>query len=362
MNITPITTVPVPVAVAELIADTNGMQFNLNGQHVPLAVRAQRELGAIAGLTATRMRGLAQSGGLHFVDQMRGSPTRTLFCTLQGDQIIAVAPRPTKPIDSVQIMGDLERQGFSIPMRRRADGCFEATKLTSDGIRIGNDIYHAGIAVGVDIAGHQFPTVDIYAERQVCTNGQTITISEQDRRVPLHHDTDGSANADALIAHVAAWSEQGMPERSIARLEVAARTPASFHEVVSLFNLAKSPEIVGLRRSPGVTQRRVTTIVDDVFGGMLGDYQQRLGVASLNEIPKRERRFLATETSVAGIINLATELSTFYVDRQGGGSRLSSWWNALMSRPYDLEGVATTNIPAPARWLGGRTAATANAN
>lgn len=359
MNIPTITTIPVPVTDAELVADANQMQFSVNGQRFPLAARAQRELGSITGLAAGRMRGLAQAGGMRFAEQMRGSQTQTLFCALQDHQIVAVAPRPTKPIDGAQIMGDLERQGFAIPMRRRADGCFEATKLTSEAIHIGNDIYHAGVAVDVDLAGHQLPTVDIYAERQVCINGQTIAISEQDRRVPLHHDTDGSANADALIAHLAAWSEQGMPEHTIARLEVAAQTPASFHEVVSLRNLTTSPDIVGLRR-PGLTQRRVTTIVDDAFGTMLGDYQQRLGVASINEIPKRERRFLASETSVAGLINLATELASHHVDRQGGGFRLSSWWNALMNRPYDLEGVATTTVPAPARWLGNRTTAAAN--
>lgn len=361
MNTSPITTVPVPVTEAVLEADRHQMQFTASGQRFPVAPRAQRELATIAGLTPNRMRGLAQSGGIDFADQLRGSQTQMLFCGIQGNQIVAVSPQPTKAINSVQVMTELDRLGFAIPMRRCADGCFEATKLTSDAIHIGGNVYHAGIAVGVDLAGHQLPTVDVFAERQVCTNGQTITISEQERRVPLHHETDGSVNASALIDHVSTWSAQGMPEWAIARLEVAAKTPASFNEVLSLFSLAKSPEIVGLRRSAGVSQRRVTTITDDAFGQMLGNYQQRLGVASPNEIPKRERRFLASETSVAGLINMATELWTHHVDRQGGGSRLSSWWNALMNRPYDLEGVATTTVPAPTWWLrGNRRSAAAN--
>jgi hypothetical protein len=150
---------------------------------------------------------------------------------------------------------------------------------------------------------------------------------------------------------MSAWSDQEVPERILTRLSVAAETPASYAEAESLQNLIRSPDLIVMRRSQDPSQRRITTHADDAFDEIFGDYRTRYGVASLKEIPKRELQFLATNTSVAGLVNLSTEIWTHYDLHRAGSEKLNNWWNQLIGRKYNLEGVDKNNVPLPDRWL-----------
>ncbi len=72
--------------------------------------------------------------------------------------------------------------------------------------------------------------------------------------------------------------------------------------------------------------------------------------ACMGEIPSRDLAFLPSETSVAGLVNLATEIST-HIIRNREGERLVAWWNHLLGGRYDLEGLDQPGRTLPARWI-----------
>ena len=350
MNIAPVTTRRISLTGASLTADKDHLFLESDGERLPLSGRASKEMSTLTGLTHKRMFEHATMGGIDLSLQMRGSNTTSLACGIQENAVIAVTSGVPLALEGAQILEYFGQQAYSLSGHDISDGRLVATKVTSQDVRIGSDPYRTGHAIDIDLAGHTPPTTHHYVLRQICANGQTLSLSQESRRVP-QHDEDGAVYAHALAEHLSAWARQGIPDQLINRLQVAAETRASFSEVMGLFQIARSREIVGIRNSIASTPRQVETYADQAFDQMFGDYRARLGVGSLNEIPVRDLHYLPSETTVAGVINLATEMTSHFVPRHRGGTKLTTWWNHLMGGKYDLEGLSMTPVPLPARWM-----------
>ncbi len=225
-----------------------------------------------------------------------------------------------------------------------------ASRITTRGRMIGGDEHHTGISVVIDLAGHDLPTAIDYLLRQICSNGATITVSREDaRRIPSY-DSDADMDAASVARHLSMWASASasVPQRLLDRLTVAAATTASFDEVSRLETLLRGPDCEVLRTGGG-DERRVTTIADSAIEGFRGDFRTSLGVASLKEIPKADQRLLPAQVSVFGLFHLGSEVGTHYARNRTRS--LKTWWDSLLSRRFDLEGVAPWTERIPARWL-----------
>lgn len=337
----------------------------IQGNHRwPLEPRAIEETARLTGLRKNRLVQLAEPG----MDLRRilvGPSEQTLYLSLSQatNTVAAVSIRKPMPINVTEILELADTLGYrpDIPnmpnqpgVRREHQNASDAylglVRLDDKPFLIAGDRYRSGSKVGIDLAGHARPSVNLYLERQVCENGQMIQVGNQERLVP-QYDNDGGVNAATLGRHLEAWNTIGLPDDVMSRLTIAANTAASYGEVLGLHQLIKSPEIVGLRRSQRFSQRSVSTLADEAIEQMLGDWRARTGVAALSEIPRRDLRFLPSETTVAGLINLATECATWYVNRSGGNTTFQRWWNRMIQRTYDLERAVPRTMALPARWI-----------
>lgn len=355
----PIVTHQIPVAGATLFAEQIQphahaplrMQLQHGSSRWPLNPRAKAALAQATGLRLGRMEAIAKTG-MELSRYLIGPNEQHLWISTHEQQNTAIAVSTSKPtpIAVNDVVDYANSRGYTFDVRNSTDGRMRFQRLDDKEFYIAGDRYRSGTNVDFDAAGHDLPSANVYLERQICLNGQVIQIAHEERLVP-QYGADGGLNAGMLVDHLEAWSGAGLPEPIQLRLAKAAGTAASYAEVIGLHQIIKSPEIVGLRRSRFRSQRSINTIADHAIDRMLGDWRARTGVAAIGEIPRRDLRFLPSETTVAGLINLATEVATHYVDRAGGNTAFQRWWNRMIQRRYDLEGVADRSMTLPARWI-----------
>lgn len=332
-----------------ITASSQQLFLEAGSERLPLSARAEANVATLTGLTPSRLQSLAEAGGVQVPDLLRGTRIDSLAISVHQGEVIAIGDRLPKAIDADQIMEFIDQGRYKVVDPLVADGRLHATTLTSDDLLIGGEAHRFGHAVEIDLAGYALPQMRHFVERLICANGATIAVSVSNRRIP-QFDVDGGVNARTLTDHVQAWSRQGTPDGVVRRLDAASKTAASLAEVLSLQHITRAPDLAGLRISSGSDTRLVETRADPAFAEMLGSYQSRLGVASLSEIPRRDLAFLPSETSVAGLVNLATEITSHFIPHRQG-ARVTAWWNHLLGGRYDLEELGHQGRSLPARWI-----------
>ena len=79
------------------------------------------------------------------------------------------------------------------------------------------------------------------------------------------------------------------------------------------------------------------------FRAMVGDYESRYGIASIEALSVKRQRMLQASCRVYDLINFATEIATHHAPPVAAG-RLQAWLGSTITEEFDLEGTAT-NVP-----------------
>ena len=336
---------------AMLEANPHELRLRANGSTYTMSSRAMSQLPDVLGMQKSRIAQLAGNGGIAIAEQVRGSEYRELaMTTTPSNVIVAFAKREPKPIDGTGMLSRLEAAGFQKNDIVVVDGRLSASIRTASEMLIGKTAYAHGVSLSVDLVGYEASAVATFLERLVCSNGAAINVLAENRGIPLH-STDEDINANNIDTHVRAWMKLGLPSGLMDRLRKAEEVPASLAEVRGLRSALVATAALYSQELGDESSSRKRTIADNAIDDMFGDFRSKHGVASLREIPAAQQHNLASQTSVLGLFNLGTELATHHLRRNPAGSGLKDWWNRLLSRSFDLEGVQTRPTNLPDFWL-----------
>lgn len=358
------TTSSVAVGDVDLVYDQGKLSVSIAGEHFQPGARFLRNLAKMTGVKPEGFRRLAAASPVNLARVLSHDGVNELHLTTLNGHLVTASAKALPQIDGETLFHGLTDFGITILNDNgMQNGMIQGFKVSDQSIWIGEEEYKTGMSVDIDLAGQVAPMVSHYFQRVVCWNGQRITAFEGTRRIALHSTTNAVDNATDVIEHLHCWRSDSQVGRISPRIEIASKTPASLGEVMALMNqvLAKDNS-TETPTQQAASANYVKELAAPVFDRMLGDLAQRYGVASVKEIPPAKRRLLQTETSVGGLINLATEISTHHTDSREYRDSLSAWWDRLLSRPFHLEGVAQTIAPAPALWLEASTNAQMNLN
>ena len=213
-----------------------------------------------------------------------------------------------------------------------ADGKLSSLHTPAVGDRslsIGPDEFKQRFFVEVPVDGLGEPHIHVALIRLVCVNGAIGMRAAFRSTIRIGKDPHHSL--DRALAH---YSNDDGFSAMRQRFESAQRSWASLREVRLLENeLSK----ISWGTTDGAAQRR------RAFRKMVGDYESRYGLASIEALSVKRQRMLQASCRVYDLINFATEIATHHAPPMAAG-RLQAWLGSTITEEYDLEGTAT-NVP-----------------
>ena len=196
-------------------------------------------------------------------------------------------------------------------------------------LSIGPDEFKQRFFVEVPVDGLGEPHIHVALIRLVCVNGAIGMRAAFRSTIRIGKDPHHSL--DRALAH---YSNDDGFSAMRQRFESAQRSWASLREVRLLESeLGK----ISWGTTDGATERR------RAFRKMVGDYESRYGLASIEALSVKRQRMLQASCRVYDLINFATEIATHHAPPVAAG-RLQAWLGSTITEEFDLEGTAT-NVP-----------------
>jgi hypothetical protein len=216
---------------------------------------------------------------------------------------------------------------------RYADGVLTSMHVPAAGdraISIGPDEYRQRFQLDVPVDGLGEPRMQVALLRLICLNGAIGTRSVFRSMIRIGKDPQHSL--ERALGHFA--NDDGFSAMRD-RLESAQRSWASLREVRLLERQLDTvswggPSSGGLGDMAG--RRRA-------FRTMVGDYESRYGLASIDALSVKRQRMLQANCRVYDLINFATEMATHHAPPRAA-ARLNGWLGTTLTDEYDLENTA----------------------
>lgn len=210
-----------------------------------------------------------------------------------------------------------------------SDGVLSALHVPAVGdrsLRIGPDEFRNRFQVEVPVDGLGEPRIHVALVRLVCWNGAIGLRAAFRSMIRIGKDPEHSL--DRALSHYS--NDEGFSAMR-QRFECSQRSWASLREV-RLLETELSRISWGVTEG-GVERRRA-------FRAMVGDYESRYGLASIQGLSVKRQRLLQASCRVYDLINFATEIATHHAPPVGAG-RLHAWLGTTITEEFDLENTAT---------------------
>ena len=230
-----------------------------------------------------------------------------------------------------------------------SDGKLSALHTPAVGDRplsIGPDAFKQRFHVEVPVDGLGEPHIHVALIRVICVNGAIAMRAAFRSAIRIGKDPHHSL--DRALSHYS--NDEGFSAMR-QRFESAQRSWASLREVRLLENELN-------RISWGVTDGGADR--KRAFRRMVGDYETRYGLASIEALSVKRQRMLQANCRMYDLINFATEIATHHAP-PAAALRMHSWLGSTITEEYDLEGTAN-DVPEfvdlhtvlPKNWEGHR--------
>jgi hypothetical protein len=193
-------------------------------------------------------------------------------------------------------------------------------------IRIGPDEFRQRFQLDVPIDGLGEPRFHVALLRLVCQNGAIGTRSAFRSVVRMGKDPQHSL--ERALGHFA--NDDGFSAMRD-RFESSQRSWASLREVRLL---ERQLDTISWGLTDGAAGRRAA------FRRMVGDYEARYGIASVEALSVKRQRMLQANCRVYDLLNFATEMATHHAPPQAA-ARLHGWLGSTLTEEYDLENTAS---------------------
>ena len=223
-----------------------------------------------------------------------------------------------------------------------ADGVLTSMHLPAQGdrvIAIGPDGFRNRFHLEVPVDGLGEPRIHVALLRLLCLNGAIGMRSAFRSAIRLGKDPEHSL--ERALGHYA--NDDGFSAMR-QRFESAQRSWASLREV-RLLEAELNRISWGI--TDGAAERR------HAFRRMVGDYESRYGLASIDAISVKRQRMLQAGCRMYDLINFATEVASHHAPPVAA-SRLQGWLGGTITEEFDLENTANdvpefvdvfTNVP-----------------
>ncbi len=192
-------------------------------------------------------------------------------------------------------------------------------------LKIGPDGFRNRFHLEVPVDGMGEPRIHIALVRLVCSNGAIGMRAAFRSTIRIGKDPEHSL--DRALAHYA--NDDGFSAMR-QRFDSAQRSWASLREVRLLENELNR---ISWGTTDGARERR------RAFRQMVGDYESRYGIASIEALSVKRQRMLQSSCRMYDLINFATEIATHHAPPHAAG-RLQSWLGSTITEEYDLENTA----------------------
>lgn len=193
-------------------------------------------------------------------------------------------------------------------------------------IRIGPDEFRQRFQLDVPVDGLGEPRFHVALLRLVCQNGAIGTRSAFRSVVRMGKDPQHSL--ERALGHFA--NDDGFSAMRD-RFESSQRSWASLREVRLL---ERQLDTISWGLTDGAAARRAA------FRRMVGDYEARYGIATVEALSVKRQRMLQANCRVYDLLNFATEMATHHAPPQAA-ARLHGWLGSTLTEEYDLENTAT---------------------
>lgn len=192
-------------------------------------------------------------------------------------------------------------------------------------IQIGPDEFRQRFQLDVPVDGLGEPRFHVALLRLVCQNGAIGTRSVFRSVVRMGKDPQHSL--ERALGHFA--NDDGFSAMRD-RFESSQRSWASLREVRLL---ERQLDTISWGLTDGASSRR------SAFRRMVGDYEARYGIASVDALSVKRQRMLQSNCRVYDLLNFATEMATHHAPPQAA-ARLHGWLGSTLTEEYDLENTA----------------------
>ena len=192
-------------------------------------------------------------------------------------------------------------------------------------LSIGPDEFKQRFHVEVPVDGLGEPHIHVALIRLVCANGAIGMRAAFRSTIRIGKDPHHSL--DRALSH---YSNDDGFSAMRQRFESAQRSWASLREVRLLETELNR---ISWGTTDGAADRR------RAFRKMVGDYESRYGLASIEALSVKRQRMLQANCRVYDLINFATEIATHHAPPVAAG-RLQAWLGSAITEEYDLEGTA----------------------
>jgi len=190
---------------------------------------------------------------------------------------------------------------------------------------IGPDEFKNRFHVEVPVDGLGEPRIHVALLRMVCSNGAIAMRSAFRSAIRIGKDPEHSL--DRALSH---YSNDDGFSAMRQRFESAQRSWASLREVRMLETELNR---IAWGASDGGAERR------RAFRSMVGDYESRYGIASVEALSVKRQRMLQANCRMYDLINFATEIATHHAPPLAA-ARLHGWLGGAITEEFDLENTA----------------------
>ncbi len=194
-------------------------------------------------------------------------------------------------------------------------------------LSIGPDEFKQRFHVEVPVDGLGEPHIHVALIRMVCANGAIGMRAAFRSTIRIGKDPHHSL--DRALSH---YSNDDGFSAMRQRFESAQRSWASLREVRLLETELSR---ISWGTTDGAADRK------RAFRKMVGDYESRYGLASIEALSVKRQRMLQASCRVYDLINFATEIATHHAPPVAAG-RLQAWLGSAITEEYDLEGTASS--------------------
>lgn len=190
---------------------------------------------------------------------------------------------------------------------------------------VGRDEFKNRFHVEVPVDGLGEPRIHVALLRLICANGAIAMRSAFRSTIRIGKDPEHSL--DRALSH---YSNDDGFSAMRQRFESAQRSWASLREVRMLESELSR---ISWGATDGAAERR------RAFRTMVGDFESRYGIASIEALSVKRQRMLQASCRVYDLINFATEVATHHASPLAAG-RLHSWLGGAITEEFDLENTA----------------------
>jgi len=255
------------------------------------------------------------------------SPAKGLAGGAAGPRRLLAVSAPSGPLLGCDAAAELV-DNYSGHCISYSNGVLSAMHTPVHGdkaFHIGPDEFKHRFHLEVPVDGLGEPRIHVAMLRLVCRNGSIAMRGAFRSAIRIGKDPEHSL--ERALSH---YSNDDGFSAMRQRYESAQRSWASLREVRLLEQeLTK----ISWGATPGGAERR------RAFRGMVGDFESRYGLASIEAISVKRQSMLQAGCRVYDLINFATEVATHHAPPQAA-SRLQAWLGGTISEEYDLENTA----------------------